>query len=108
MMWLSKKVLLFLETHTGRCQPELHVVCTFSVLLVVSLIHFDRNKSFTVGLGLHQDCRLSKILFIIFIGRISICSQSVEGVGFVDLSILFLLCADDVVLWASSVFMIRQ
>ena len=41
-------------------------------------------------------------MFIIFMDRVSRCSQGVEGVRFGDLRIGSLLFADDVVLLASS------
>lgn len=45
---------------------------------------------------------MSKILFVIFLDRISRCSQEVEGVTFGDHKISSLLLADDVVPSASS------
>ena len=44
---------------------------------------------------------MSPILFIIFMERISRCSQGVEGVQLGDLSIGSLLFADDVVLFVT-------
>ena len=69
-----------------------------------SLVRIAGSKSdvFPVRVGLHQGCPLSPILFIIFMDRISRCSQGVEGVRFGDLRIGSLLFADDVVLLASS------
>ena len=68
------------------------------------MVHIAGNKSdlFPVRVGLRQGCPLSPILFIIFMDRISRCSQGVEGVRFGDLRIGSLLFADDVVLLASS------
>ena len=56
---------------------------------------------FPVRVGLHQGCPLSRILFIIFMDRISRRSQGAEGVRFGDLRIRSLLFADDVVMLAS-------
>ncbi|KAK0154090.1 LINE-1 retrotransposable element ORF2 protein [Merluccius polli] len=69
-----------------------------------SLVRIAGNKSdlFPVRVGLRQGCPLSPILFIIFMDRISRCSQGVEGVRFGDIRIGSLLFADDVVLLASS------
>nr|XP_049577496.1 glycine receptor subunit alpha-3 isoform X1 [Syngnathus scovelli] len=69
-----------------------------------SLVRISGSKSdsFPVRVGLRQGCPLSPILFIIFMDRISRRSRGVEGVRFGDLSIAFLLFADDVVLLASS------
>ena len=69
-----------------------------------SLVRIAASKSdaFPVRVGLRQGCPLSPILFIIFMDRISRCSQAVEGVRFGDLRIGSLLFADDVVLLASS------
>uniref|UniRef100_A0A3P8RJK0 Reverse transcriptase domain-containing protein n=1 Tax=Astatotilapia calliptera TaxID=8154 RepID=A0A3P8RJK0_ASTCA len=68
-----------------------------------SLVRIAGNKldSFPVGDGLRQGCPLSPILFIIFMDRISRCSQVAEGFHFVGLRISSLLFADDVVLLAS-------
>jgi len=68
-----------------------------------SLVRLGGSKSdvFPVRVGLCQGCLLSPILLIIFMDRISWCSQSIEGVRFDDLRIGFLLFADDVVLLAS-------
>ncbi|KAJ0063551.1 hypothetical protein NL108_003867 [Boleophthalmus pectinirostris] len=54
---------------------------------------------FPVHVGLRQGCRLSPVLFIVFMDRISRRSQ---GVRFGDHRISSLLFADDVVLLASS------
>ena len=62
----------------------------------------NKSDSFPVRVGLRQGCPLSPILFIIFMDRISRCSQGVEGFRFGDLRIASLLFADDVVLLASS------
>ncbi|TWW71230.1 hypothetical protein D4764_17G0007130 [Takifugu flavidus] len=56
-----------------------------------------KSGSFPVRVGLHQDCPLSPVLFITFMGRISRHSQGVEGV-----EILSLFFADDVVLLVPS------
>ena len=47
------------------------------------LVRIVSSKSdvFLVRVGLHQGCPLSPILFIIFMDRISSCSQGVEGSG---------------------------
>uniref|UniRef100_A0A3B3RGR1 Immunoglobulin superfamily member 3 n=1 Tax=Paramormyrops kingsleyae TaxID=1676925 RepID=A0A3B3RGR1_9TELE len=49
-----------------------------------SLVRRGGNKSdlFPVRVGLRQGCPLSPILFIVFMDRISRCSQGVEGVRF--------------------------
>ena len=57
---------------------------------------------FSAGAGLHQDCPLSPILFVIFMDRILRHSLGEENVQFEGLRIAFLLFADDVVLLASS------
>ena len=58
-----------------------------------SLVRIAGSKSdvFPVRVGLHEGCPLSPILFIIFMDRISRCSQCVEGVWFGDLRIGSLL-----------------
>ncbi|WP_411913715.1 RNA-directed DNA polymerase [Vibrio sp. Y159] len=61
-----------------------------------------KSTTFSVGVGLHQGCPLSPILFVIFTDRISRRSRGEEGVRFGDLRIASLLFADDVVLLASS------
>ena len=68
------------------------------------LVHITDSKSdsFPVRVGLCQGCPLLSVLFIIFMGRISRCSQAAEGVGFGGPRILSLLFANDVVLLASS------
>lgn len=55
-----------------------------------------------MGVGLCQGCPLSQILFVIFIEKISRCSQGGLGVGFRDLRITSLLFADDVILLTST------
>ena len=69
-----------------------------------SLVRIAGSKldTFLVRVGLRQGCPLSPILFIIFMDRISRCSQGVEGVRFGDFRIGSLIFADDVVLLASS------
>ncbi|KAL0152538.1 hypothetical protein M9458_052261 [Cirrhinus mrigala] len=69
-----------------------------------SLVRIAGSKSdlFPVRVGLRQGCPLSPVLFIIFMDRISRCSQGLEGVWFGDHRISSLLFADDVVLLASS------
>uniref|UniRef100_A0A672FD98 Reverse transcriptase domain-containing protein n=1 Tax=Salarias fasciatus TaxID=181472 RepID=A0A672FD98_SALFA len=69
-----------------------------------SLVRIAGSKSdlFPVHVGLRQGCPLSPVLFIIFMDRISRCSQGPEGVRFGDHRISSLLFADDVVLLASS------
>ena len=52
--------------------------------------------------GLRQGCPLSPVLFIVFMDRISRCSQDPEGIWFRDYRISSLLFADDVVLLAPS------
>ncbi|KAK3548334.1 hypothetical protein QTP70_010189 [Hemibagrus guttatus] len=69
-----------------------------------SLVHIASCKSdlFPVHVGLRQGCPLSPVLFIVFMDRISRCSQGLEGVRFGDHRISSLIFADDVVLLASS------
>ncbi len=69
-----------------------------------SLVRIGGSKSdlFPVHVGLHQGCPLSPVLFLIFMDRISRCSQGPEGVGFGDHAISSLLFADDVVVLATS------
>ena len=67
------------------------------------MVHIAGSKSdpLPVRFGLAQGCPLSPVLFIIFMDRISRCSQVAEGVKFIGLWIPSLLFADDVVLLAS-------
>ncbi|KAL1274593.1 hypothetical protein QQF64_027407 [Cirrhinus molitorella] len=69
-----------------------------------SLVRIAGSKSdlFLVHVGLQQGCPLSPVLFIIFMDRISRCSQGPEGVWLGDHRISSLLFVDDVVLLASS------
>ncbi|KAK3544173.1 hypothetical protein QTP86_006037 [Hemibagrus guttatus] len=69
-----------------------------------SLVRIVSCKSdlFPVHVGLRQGCPLSPVLFIVFMDRISRCSQGLEGVRFGDHRISSLIFADDVVLLASS------
>ncbi|KAK3535008.1 hypothetical protein QTP70_001967 [Hemibagrus guttatus] len=69
-----------------------------------SLVRIASCKSdlFSVHVGLRQGCPLSPVLFIVFMDRISRCSQGLEGVRFGDHRISSLIFADDVVLLASS------
>ncbi|KAK3558768.1 hypothetical protein QTP86_028769 [Hemibagrus guttatus] len=69
-----------------------------------SLVCIANCKSdlFPVHVGLRQGCPLSPVLFIVFMDRISRCSQGLEGVRFGDHRISSLIFADDVVLLASS------
>uniref|UniRef100_A0A672GTN4 Reverse transcriptase domain-containing protein n=4 Tax=Salarias fasciatus TaxID=181472 RepID=A0A672GTN4_SALFA len=69
-----------------------------------SLVRIAGSKSdlFPVHVGLRQGCPLSPVLFIIFMDRISRCSQGPEGFRFGNHRISSLLFADDVVLLASS------
>ena len=67
----------------------------------------SKTDSFLVRVGLCQGCPLSQILFIIFMDRISRCSQGNEGVWFGDLKSRSLLFADDMVMSASSVRNLR-
>ncbi|KAK3568587.1 hypothetical protein QTP86_009401 [Hemibagrus guttatus] len=69
-----------------------------------SLVYIASCKSdlFPVHVGLQQDCPLSQVLFVVFMDRISRCSQGLEGVQFGDHRISLLLFADDVVLLAPS------
>ncbi|XP_066513109.1 uncharacterized protein [Hoplias malabaricus] len=62
----------------------------------------SKSDWFQVGVGLHQGCLLSPVLFIIFMDRIYRCSQVAEGVRFGGLRIPCLVFADDVVFLASS------
>ncbi len=57
---------------------------------------------FSVGVGLHQGCPLSQILFMIFMDWISRRSWREESVWSGDLRIASLLFADDVVLLVTS------
>ncbi|KAK3534950.1 hypothetical protein QTP70_002031 [Hemibagrus guttatus] len=69
-----------------------------------SLVRIASCKSdlFPVHVGLLQGCPLSPVPFIVFMDRISRCSQGLEGVQFGDHRISSLIPADDVVLLASS------
>ncbi|KAK3534617.1 hypothetical protein QTP86_016770, partial [Hemibagrus guttatus] len=69
-----------------------------------SLVRIASCKSdlFPVHVGLRQGCPLSPVLFIVFMDRISRCSQGLEGVRFGDHRISLLIFADDVVLLAPS------
>ncbi|KAK3544083.1 hypothetical protein QTP86_001214 [Hemibagrus guttatus] len=69
-----------------------------------SLVRIASCKSdlFPVHVGLRQGCPLSPVLFIVFMDRISRCSQGLEGVRFGDHRISSLIFADDVVLLAPS------
>ncbi|KAK3555124.1 hypothetical protein QTP86_010013 [Hemibagrus guttatus] len=69
-----------------------------------SLVRIASCKSdlFPVHVGLRQSCPLSPVLFIVFMDRISRCSQGLEGVRFGDHRISSLLFADDVVLLTPS------
>ena len=62
----------------------------------------SKLDSFPVGVGLHQGCALSLILFVIFMDRISRRSRGGEGLQFNGLRIPSLLFADDVVLMVPS------
>ncbi|KAK3511328.1 hypothetical protein QTP70_000378 [Hemibagrus guttatus] len=61
-----------------------------------------KSDLFPVHVGLRQGCPLSPVLFIVFMDRISRCSQGLEGVQFGDHRISSLIFADDVVLLAPS------
>ncbi|KAK3535602.1 hypothetical protein QTP70_017140 [Hemibagrus guttatus] len=61
-----------------------------------------KSDLFPVHVGLRQGCPLSPVLFIVFMDRISRCSQGLEGVRFGDHRISSLIFADDVVLLAPS------
>ncbi|KAK3533963.1 hypothetical protein QTP70_034997 [Hemibagrus guttatus] len=69
-----------------------------------SLVRIASCKSdlFPVHVGLRQGCPLSPVLFIVFMDRISRCSQGLEGDRFGDHRISSLIFADDVVLLAPS------
>ncbi|KAK3556221.1 hypothetical protein QTP70_006736 [Hemibagrus guttatus] len=69
-----------------------------------SLVRIASCKSdlFPVHVGLRQGCPLSPVLFIVFMDRISRCSQGLEGVRFGDHRISSLIFADDVVLLTPS------
>ncbi|KAK3525845.1 hypothetical protein QTP70_010916 [Hemibagrus guttatus] len=69
-----------------------------------SLVRIASCKSdlFPVHVGLRQGCPLSPVLFIVFMDRISRCSQRLEGIQFGDHRISSLIFADDVVLLAPS------
>ncbi|KAK3537395.1 hypothetical protein QTP70_008853 [Hemibagrus guttatus] len=75
-----------------------------------SLVRIASCKSdlFPVHVGLRQGCPLSLVLFIVFMDRISRCSQGLEGVRFGDHRISLLLFADDVVLLAPSSLDLQQ
>lgn len=55
------------------------------------LVHIASNESesFLVGVGLHQDGNLSKVLLITLMDRLSRCSQQEEGVRSQDLIFAF-------------------
>ena len=61
-----------------------------------------KSSIFSVGVGLRQGCPLSRILYLIFMDRISRRSRGEESVRVGDLRIASLLFADDVVLLATS------
>ena len=61
----------------------------------------SKSNFFPVRVGLRQGCPLSQILIMIFMDRISRCSQAAKGVKFIGLQIPSLLFADDMVLLAS-------
>lgn len=63
----------------------------------------QKSNMFPVGVGLRQGCSLSLILFVIFMGRISRCSQGGEYVRYRNLRITSLLLKDAMVLSASLV-----
>ncbi|KAK3537609.1 hypothetical protein QTP70_017005, partial [Hemibagrus guttatus] len=69
-----------------------------------SLVRIASCKSdlFPVHVGLRQGCPLSPVLFVVFMDRISRCSQGLEGVRFGEHMISSLIFADDVVLLAPS------
>jgi len=50
-----------------------------------------KSSTFSVGVGLHQGCPLSQILFVIFMDRISRRIRGEESVRFGDLRIASLL-----------------
>ncbi|KAK3518362.1 hypothetical protein QTP86_018292, partial [Hemibagrus guttatus] len=87
----------------GVCGPLLRAVRSLynrsrSLVCIASC----KSDLFPVHVGLQQGCPLSPILFIVFMDRISRCSQGLEGVQFGDHRISSLIFADDVVLLAPS------
>ncbi len=70
--------------------------------LAASCPRLEEPDLFPVHVGLRQGCPLSPVLFLIFMDRISRCSQGPEGVGFGNHAISSLLFADDVVVLATS------
>ncbi|KAK3561338.1 hypothetical protein QTP86_030637 [Hemibagrus guttatus] len=67
-----------------------------------------KSDLFPVHVGLRQGCPLSRVLFIVFMDRISRRSHGLEGVWFGDHRISLLLFADDVVLLAPSILDIQH
>lgn len=59
------------------------------------------RKTIVQHVGRQQFCLLSQFLLIIFMDKISRCSQGPEGVWFEDHMIVCLLSADDVVILAA-------
>ncbi|KAK3535777.1 hypothetical protein QTP70_021095, partial [Hemibagrus guttatus] len=87
----------------GVCGPLLRAVWSLydqsrSLVRIASC----KSELFPVHVGLRQGCPLSPLLFIVFMDRISRCSQGLEGVQFGDHRISSLLFADDILLAPSS------
>ncbi|KAK3535605.1 hypothetical protein QTP70_017246, partial [Hemibagrus guttatus] len=61
-----------------------------------------KSDLFPVHVGLRQGCPLSPVLFIVFMDRISMCSQGLEVARFGDYRFSSLIFADDVALLAPS------
>lgn len=65
-------------------------------------INGSKSNPFRVGIGLSQSCPLLSVLFTIFMYRISLCCQGLEGVHSDSVRTPSPLFADDLVLSVSS------
>ena len=78
----------------NRCESCVHILCSKSDLV-------------SMGVGLHQGCPWSLILFVVLMDRVSRCSRGEERVQFGDLRITSLLYVVDVVLLDSTGEVVR-